>query len=58
MTPALAVALGDPVAKKYSSPGKMIETKGRWRVRRTDTGGDQKTKTDSARKKDDEEKRW
>lgn len=40
MTPALAVALAAPVAKKYSSPRKMDRGKGeseadrdRWRVK-------------------------
>lgn len=35
MTPALAVALGAPVAKKYSSPRKMDKGKG-VRVRQTE----------------------
>lgn len=35
MTPALAVALGAPVAKKYSSPRKMDKGKGE-RVRQTE----------------------
>lgn len=39
MTPALAVALGAPVAKKYSSPRKMDRTKEeRWE--KTKSNGD------------------